>query len=42
MKDTVVDGRWIVKNGTVMTMDEDEVLRQAQDAGDRLVKLAKI
>lgn len=42
VKDTVVDGRWIVKNGTVMTMDEDEVLRQAQDAGDRLVKLAKI
>lgn len=42
VKDTVVDGRWLVKDGIVMTMNEEEVLKCAQEAGEKLVKKAGI
>lgn len=38
VKDTVVDGEWVVKAGEVLTMDEEVILGQAQEAGEKLVK----
>lgn len=40
IKDTVVDGRWVMQNGHVLTFDENEVRERAQEAGDYLVKKA--
>lgn len=40
VRDTVVDGRWIMKNGCILAFDEDEVREQAQEAGEFLVKEA--
>ena len=36
VRDTVVDGEWVVKNGEVLSMDEALVLGQAREAGEKL------
>lgn len=36
--DTVVDGRWIMKDRQVISFDEKEVREQAQEAGDYLLR----
>lgn len=38
VKDTIVDGRWIMKDGSVLTFDEKDVRERAQEAGEYLGK----
>lgn len=40
IRDTVVDGNWVMKNGEVLVFDEREVRERAQEAGDYLVRMA--
>lgn len=40
VKDTVVDGRWVMKDRQALVFDEEEVRRQAQEAGEYLVRMA--
>lgn len=40
VKDSAVDGEWVMRDGIVTAVDEDEVLMRAQEAGERLERAA--
>lgn len=42
VKDTVVDGEWVMRDGFMVSVDEKEVLARAREAGERLVREAHI
>jgi 5-methylthioadenosine/S-adenosylhomocysteine deaminase len=35
VEDVMVDGRWVMRDGVVLTMDEARVIREANEVSDR-------